>query len=178
MNNKTITFGGGCFWCTEAIFRDTEGILDVKSGFSGGFIKNPAYREVCTGRTGHAEVIKVTYDADIISYEELLTIHLLTHDPTTLNKQGADNGTQYRSIIFYDNEEERLLAKQVITEIEGAYNAPIVTEVQPFVVFYEAEEKHQNYYDDNNDAFYCQVVISPKLAKYRQYKATNKRSKQ
>ncbi len=177
MNNRTMTFGGGCFWCTEAIFRDTEGVLDVKSGFSGGFIKNPAYREVCTGRTGHAEVIRLTYDADVISYKELLTIHLLTHDPTTLNKQGADNGTQYRSIIFYDNEEERHLAEQAIAEAQGAYDASIVTEVQPFEVFYEAEEKHQNYYNDNKDAFYCQVVISPKLAKYRQFKSDSMVSK-
>lgn len=173
MNKKTVTFGGGCFWCTEAIFRETLGVLEVESGFSGGFIKNPAYREVCTGRTGHAEVIRVTYDADITSYASLLTIHLLTHDPTTLNKQGADNGTQYRSIIFYENDAEKLLATAAIAQAQIAYATVIVTELKPFEVFYAAEEKHQNYYEMNKDAFYCQIVINPKLVKYRQLKATN-----
>lgn len=167
INTKKITFGGGCFWCTEAIFRDTQGVLDVKSGFSGGFIKNPAYREVCSGRTGHAEVIQLTYDPNVISLREILTIHLITHNPTTLNKQGADKGTQYRSIIFYGEANERIIAEEVIKSIQDIYENEIVTEVKPFVAFYEAEETHQNYYNENKDAMYCQAVITPKLAKYR-----------
>lgn len=170
MNNKTVTLGGGCFWCTDAIFRETKGVLAVKTGFSGGFIKNPAYREVCTGRTGHAEVIQITYDADQITYEELLYIHLLTHDPTSLDRQGADKGTQYRSIIFYTNEEERLVAEGLLEKCSNKFDAPIVTTLQPFEVFYEAEEVHQDYYAENSDAFYCQVVIAPKLIKYKQLK--------
>lgn len=171
MNSKTVILGGGCFWCTEAIFRDTKGVLAVESGFSGGFIKNPAYREVSTGRTGHAEVIRITYDADLISYEDLLIIHFLTHDPTTVNKQGADEGTQYRSVIFYDNEEERIVAESVLKDLKNSFHAPIVTEIQVFEVFYIAEDTHQNYYNENQDAFYCQLVIAPKLAKYRKLRS-------
>lgn len=171
MKNKTITLGGGCFWCTEAIFRDTKGVLDVKSGFSGGSIKNPAYREVRTGRTGHAEVIQISYDADEISLQELLIIHLMTHDPTTLNQQGADKGNQYRSIIFYSDQDEKLAAEKVIKNLRTCYSSPIVTELLPFEVFYQAEEAHQNYYELNPEAAYCQMVISPKLAHYRENRA-------
>jgi len=167
MENKIVVLGGGCFWCTDAIFREVKGVQTVKAGFSGGFIKNPAYREVRTGRTGHAEVIQITYDPKQVSYEELLRIHLLTHDPTTLNEQGADKGTQYRSIIFYTDETEKAIAAQVLQEIQPEFDAPIVTLLQPFDVFYEAEDVHQNYYNDNIDAFYCEVVISPKLDKFR-----------
>lgn len=167
MENKTITFGGGCFWCTEAIFRETPGVLDIQSGFSGGFIKNPPYREVRTGRTGHAEVIKVSYNPEKVSLEDLLTIHLATHDPTTTDRQGADKGSQYRSIILYGDEQERLTAEHVISVMADAFPSPIVTELKPFEAFYKAEEEHQNYYRDNPDAFYCQAVITPKLAKYR-----------
>lgn len=169
-NTKQITFGGGCFWCTEAIFRDTNGILDVKSGYSGGKFKNPTYKEVCYGKSGHAEVVQVTYDPDIITLEEIFSIHFLTHDPTSLNKQGADKGTQYRSIILYQNEEEKLLAEKVLNELQEVFDEPIVTEIVPFVAFYEAEEVHQNYYAENADAMYCRFVITPKLAKYRQLK--------
>jgi peptide methionine sulfoxide reductase msrA/msrB len=162
-----ITFGGGCFWCTEAIFKELKGVTEVKSGYSGGHIKNPSYREVCTGRTGHAEVIEITYDTDLVSFEELLLIHLSTHDPTTLNRQGADTGTQYRSVIFYRNEEEKAIAQNVIAEVQSTLNSPIVTEVAPFEVFYKAEESHQDYYRNNPDAGYCQAVIAPKLAKFK-----------
>ncbi len=165
--NKTITFGGGCFWCTEAVFRDTKGVLDVKSGFSGGHIKNPPYREVCLGKTGHAEVIQVIYDPNIIHLVDLLTIHLLTHDPTSVNSQGADVGTQYRSIIFYNNNEEKDIAEQVIAASQEIFDHKIVTELKPFEVFYSAEDVHQNYYSENADAFYCQAVIAPKLSKFR-----------
>lgn len=158
MESKTITFGGGCFWCTEAIFRETPGVLDIQSGFSGGFIKNPPYREVRTGRTGHAEVIRVSYDPGKVSLEDLLTIHLATHDPTTTDRQGADKGSQYRSIILYGDEQERLIAEHVISVMAGAFPDPIVTELKPFEAFYKAEEEHQNYYRDNPDAFYCQAV--------------------
>lgn len=172
MHNKILTLGGGCFWCTDAIFRETKGVLGVRSGFSGGFIKNPGYREVRTGRTGHAEVIQISYDPEKISLQELLIIHLMTHDPTTLNQQGADKGNQYRSIIFYGDHEEKLVAEKVIRDLQNNYSNPIVTELQPFEVFYEAEGNHQNYYEENPDAFYCQMVIAPKLAKYRENRAS------
>lgn len=170
-----ITFGGGCFWCTEAIFIELKGVSDVKSGYSGGHIKNPAYREVCAGRTGHAEVIEITFDPEFVSFEELLLIHLSTHDPTTLNRQGADAGTQYRSVIFYRNEDEKAMAQRVIDEVQESLNAPIVTEIAPFEIFYEAEAAHQDYYRNNPDAGYCQAVIAPKLAKFKEvYQKLNK----
>ncbi len=171
MKNKTITLGGGCFWCTDAIFRDTKGVLEVKSGFSGGFIKNPAYREVRTGRTGHAEVIQISYDSEKLSLQDLLRIHLMTHDPTILNQQGADKGNQYRSIIFYGDEDEKIVAEKVIRGLRNCYSNPIITELLPFELFYQAEEAHQNYYEENPEAAYCQMVISPKLAKYRENRA-------
>ncbi|MCB0802492.1 MAG: peptide-methionine (S)-S-oxide reductase MsrA [Flavobacteriales bacterium] len=165
---KEITFGGGCYWCTEAMFRELKGVISVKSGFSGGNIKNPSYKEVCTGRTGHAEVIHLVYDPELISLERLLLIHLTTHDPTTLNRQGGDVGTQYRSVIFYANELEKAIAEKVINEVQVAYDNDIVTEIMPFEVFYEAEESHQDYYKNNTEAGYCQAVISPKLKKFRE----------
>ena len=161
------TFGGGCFWCTEAIFQEIEGVTEVKSGYSGGNVSDPSYREVCGGRTGHAEVIQVAYDSDKVSFEDLLLIHLVTHDPTTLNRQGADRGTQYRSIIFYENEEEKEKAERVISEVQEAYDDRIVTELQPLDQFYEAEQEHQDYYRSNPNAMYCQAVIAPKLTKFR-----------
>ena len=167
-NEMKITFGGGCFWCTEAVFQLLKGVIKVESGYSGGGIDNPTYKEVSSGRTGHAEVIEITYNPDEITYEDLLHIHLSTHNPTTLNKQGADNGTQYRSIIFYRNEEERQIAKAVITEMQLLYEAPIVTQLEPFVHFYKAEEYHQNYYKNNSDAGYCHAVINPKLKKFKE----------
>jgi len=164
---ETATFGGGCFWCTEAIFQRLNGVESVRSGYSGGKVSDPSYREVCGGRTGHAEVIQVSYDPSKISYEDLLRIHLTTHNPTTLNQQGADMGTQYRSIILAHNGEQSKAAEMVIKEVQGSYSDPIVTEVAPFTVFYEAEKEHHNYFNDNKNNRYCQVVIDPKLEKFK-----------
>jgi peptide-methionine (S)-S-oxide reductase len=166
-NLSVATFGGGCFWCVEAVIQRLKGIESVKSGFSGGFIKNPPYREVCTGRTGHAEVIQVTFDPDIISYHDLVFIFMTSHDPTTLNRQGADSGTQYRSIVLYHDDEQKEITKQVFEEVKEFYNDPIVTELAPFEVFYNAEVDHQNYYNNNQDARYCQIVIDPKVQKLK-----------
>lgn len=168
MDLKNLVIGGGCFWCTEAIFQEIDGIIDVKSGYSGGDIKNPCYREVCMGTTGHAEVIKLTYNAEKVSLHDLLLIHMITHNPTTLNQQGADRGTQYRSIIFYENDAEKEIAENVISELKTAYSDPIVTELKPFEIFYDAEPEHQNYYRNNTEAGYCQAVIEPKLSKFRE----------
>jgi peptide-methionine (S)-S-oxide reductase len=166
-NLAVATFGSGCFWCVEAVIQRLKGIKSLKSGFSGGFIKNPPYREVCTGRTGHAEVIQVTFDPDIISYHDLIFIFMTSHDPTTLNRQGADVGTQYRSIVLYHDEEQKAIAEQVFIEAKEFYKDPIVTELVPFKVFYNAEDDHQNYYNNNQDARYCQIVIDPKVQKLK-----------
>ncbi|MFH7019096.1 peptide-methionine (S)-S-oxide reductase MsrA [Flavobacterium sp. FlaQc-47] len=166
-NLSVATFGGGCFWCIEAIIQRLKGIKSVKSGFSGGFIKNPPYREVRTDRTGHAEVIQVTFDPDIISYHDLVYIFMTSHDPTTLNRQGADKGTQYRSIILYHDVEQKEIVQQVFEEIKSLYEDSIVTELKPFEVFYNAEDDHQNYYNNNQDAHYCQIVIDPKVQKLK-----------
>lgn len=166
-NLQIATFGGGCFWCIEAIIQRLKGVEKIASGFADGQIKNPAYREVCTGRTGHAEVVQVTFDADVISYHDLITIFMTSHDPTTLNAQGADKGTQYRSTVLYHDEMQREIATQVFTEVQAVYNSPIVTDLKPFTVFYNAEEQHQNYYNDNQEAGYCRAVIDPKIAKLR-----------
>lgn len=165
----TATFGAGCFWCVEAIFQDLAGVEKVTSGYSGGTIKNPAYREVTTGRTGHAEVVQIIYDPQKISYRELLEIFWQTHDPTTLNRQGADVGTQYRSAIFYHSQEQKETAeyyKQALDK-SGAYKAPVVTEITVFNDFYPAEDYHQNYYKLNKEAQYCTYVIEPKLDKFK-----------
>ncbi|BFM44858.1 peptide-methionine (S)-S-oxide reductase MsrA [Flavobacterium sp. CFS9] len=162
-NLSVATFGGGCFWCIEAVIQRLRGVESLKSGFSGGFIKNPPYREVCTGRTGHAEVIQVTFNADIISYYDLIFIFMTSHDPTTLNRQGADSGTQYRSIVLYHNEEQKAIAEKVFEEVKPLYEDQIVTQLVPFEVFYEAETDHQNYYNNNQEARYCQIVIDPKI---------------
>lgn len=168
-NNETATLGAGCFWCVEAIYERLEGVGSVASGYSGGTVKNPTYEQVCTGRTGHAEVIQVTFDPKKISYKELLEVFFKTHDPTTLNRQGADVGTQYRSAIFYHSPEQKAAAEQVKKEIEAAkvWDDPIVTEISPFTVFYKAEQYHQNYYDQNSSQPYCMMVINPKLSKFR-----------
>lgn len=166
-NLSVATFGGGCFWCIEAVIQRLKGIESLKSGYSGGFIKNPPYREVCTGRTGHAEVIQVTYDPDIISYHDLIFIFMTSHDPTTLNRQGADSGTQYRSIILYHDAEQKEIAEEVFEEVKHFYEDPIVTELTPFEVLYEAEEDHQNYYNNNQEARYCQIVIDPKIQRLK-----------
>lgn len=166
---ETATFGSGCFWCTEAIFLNVNGVEKVESGYSGGKVKNPTYREVCSGLTGHAEVIQLTYDPKVVSYDELLEIFWKTHDPTTLNRQGADEGTQYRSVVFYHNENQRKLAeeyKKKLTNVK-AFDAPIVTEITPFTEFYKAEDYHQNYYNLNGSAPYCSFVIQPKLEKFK-----------
>ncbi|KFF13673.1 peptide-methionine (S)-S-oxide reductase MsrA [Flavobacterium hydatis] len=168
MKNLSIaTFGGGCFWCIEAVIQRLKGIISIKSGYADGHIKNPAYREVCTGRTGHAEVVQVTFDPEIISYHDLIAIFMTSHDPTTLNQQGADRGTQYRSIILYHNEEQKAIAEQVLEAVKPLYADPIVTELKPFEVFYEAEADHQNYYNNNQEAGYCRMVIDPKVQKLR-----------
>lgn len=167
--SKLATFGSGCFWCTEAIFLDVKGVLKVESGYSGGTVANPTYKQVCTGTTGHAEVIQLTYDPAVISYEELLEIFWHTHDPTTLNRQGNDVGTQYRSVIFYHDEEQRKLAEHYKNKLneEKVYDKPVITEITPFETFYVAEDYHQNYYALNGNAPYCTFVIQPKLEKFR-----------
>lgn len=179
MNEKlaTATFGNGCFWCTEAIFQQLKGVTSVLPGYTGGSVKNPSYREVCTGTTGHAEAIQIKYDPDVISYRELLDIFFYTHDPTTLNRQGGDVGTQYRSAIFYHDEKQKEDAETIIAQLteEGVYDDPIVTEVTVAQVFYEAEDYHKNYYNNNKNQGYCRAVINPKLDKFmKKYGAKTK----
>lgn len=166
---ETATFGSGCFWCTEAIFLNVEGVEKVVSGYTGGKVKNPTYKEVCSGLTGHAEAVQLTYDPQKISYNQLLEIFWQTHDPTTPDQQGADIGTQYRSVIYYHTEEQKKQADyyKARLESEGAFDKPIVTEISPASVFYEAEAEHQNYYNLNNNAPYCTYVIRPKLEKFK-----------
>lgn len=167
-NFEVMTVGGGCFWCTEAIFQQVKGVENVVSGYTGGTAPGkPTYREICSGLTGHAEVVQATFDASVITYEELLVIFMTTHDPTTLNKQGADVGTQYRSVIYYHNEAQRAIANEVIKKVSSYFDKPIVTELSPLEIFHEAEDYHQNYYNQNSDQGYCSYVITPKLAKLR-----------
>jgi peptide-methionine (S)-S-oxide reductase len=170
-NMEVATFAGGCFWCTEAIFTELKGVEKVISGYTGGMIKNPSYREICTGTTGHAEAIQITFNPKEIAYEDLLEVFFGTHDPTTLNRQGADVGTQYRSEIFYHSQEQKDKAEAYIQfiEKEKLYSNPIVTKVSSAVVFYEAEDYHQDYYASNSEQGYCQMVIAPKLEKLRKY---------
>ncbi|MEL6917239.1 MAG: peptide-methionine (S)-S-oxide reductase MsrA [Bacteroidota bacterium] len=170
-NYETAVFAGGCFWCTEAVFQRLNGVEKVISGYTGGTIKNPAYREICTGRTGHAEAIQITFDPDRISFEELLEVFFATHDPTTLNRQGNDVGTQYRSEIFYQNEEQKQAAEKFIAFLEdkNVFEQPIVTAVSEAVIFYHAEEDHQNYFNDHRAQPYCQVIINPKIDKLKKY---------
>lgn len=165
---EKATFGGGCFWCTEAIFRELNGVYSVESGYSGGSVDNPEYREVCNGTTGHAEVIQVLFDPDTISYRDLLEIHMATHDPTTLNRQGADTGTQYRSVVFAHDDEQREVAEELLAALKEEYKDPIVTDIAPLETFYKAEEYHQDYFERNSSAGYCQAVIAPKLQKFRE----------
>jgi len=171
MNDTTAvaTLGAGCFWCVEAIFQELKGVDQVASGYSGGEIKNPSYKEVCTGRTGHAEVVQVTYNPQIISFEELLEVFFQTHDPTTINKQGNDVGTQYRSAIFYHSDEQKEISEEVIKKLNdsGAFNNQIVTEVVPFETFYIAENYHQDYFNLNGEQPYCSYVIKPKMDKFK-----------
>jgi peptide-methionine (S)-S-oxide reductase len=167
-NLQKATFGSGCFWCTEAIFERLKGVKSVVSGYSGGKVENPTYKEVCTGTTGHAEVTQITYDPEVISFDELLEVFWKTHDPTTLNRQGNDVGTQYRSVIFYHNEEQKKLAEKYKDELNksGAWDKPIVTEISPFTKFYPAEDYHQEYYENNPNQGYCAFVIAPKVEKF------------
>ena len=171
MTNKNIqqaTVGGGCFWCTEAVFQEVKGVEKVVSGYSGGTVPgHPTYREICSGLTGHAEVIQITFDASIISFEDILVIFMTTHDPTSLNRQGADRGTQYRSVIFYENEIQQEIAEVVIKALESYFDNSIVTEVSPLDAFYVADAEHQNYYKNNQDQGYCSFVITPKLSQLR-----------
>lgn len=164
----TITLGGGCYWCVEAVYEQLDGVIKVESGFSGGMVKNPSYREVCTGTTGHAEVVQITYDNTKTSIEEIFKVFFTVHDPTTLNRQGADQGTQYRSVIFYRNNEQYKIATSIIAALnkDKVYAKPVITEVVPFTVFYKAEDYHQNYYEQNKEEPYCQMVIQPKMAKF------------
>jgi peptide-methionine (S)-S-oxide reductase len=167
-STDTATFGSGCFWCTEAIFQRLDGVVKVVSGYSGGTVPNPSYEQVCTGTTGHAEVVNVIYDPSKVSFDELLSVFWKTHDPTTLNRQGNDIGTQYRSVIFYHNAEQREKAGmyKAALDTSGAWNKPIVTAIEPLKNFYSAENYHQNYFNNNSRAMYCQYVIRPKLEKF------------
>jgi methionine-S-sulfoxide reductase len=166
---KSIVLGGGCFWCTEAVFQRVDGVLQVAPGYAGGTKANPTYEEVMTGKTGHAEVAKVDYDETKVSLERLLKIFFATHDPTTLNRQGADVGTEYRSIILHSYEADAVKVHAVISELQGKTSAPIVTEVVPLEMFYEAEDYHHNYFENHPEQAYCQIVINPKIDKLRAY---------
>ncbi|MGB2758753.1 MAG: peptide-methionine (S)-S-oxide reductase MsrA [Maribacter stanieri] len=171
-NLEIATVGGGCFWCTEAVFQEVRGVHTVVSGYTGGKAPGrPTYREICSGLTGHAEVVQVSFDPSIISYEDILIIFMTTHDPTSLNRQGADAGTQYRSVIYHHNEAQQKKAKVVLEEMQAVYEKPIVTELSALGIFYDAEADHQDYYKNNSEQGYCQVVINPKLAKLRQLHA-------
>jgi peptide-methionine (S)-S-oxide reductase len=166
---EIATLAGGCFWCLEAVFDELKGVESVESGYSGGHVQSPSYAQVCDGDTGHAEVVQITFDPQLLSFKDLLTVFFTTHDPTTLNRQGNDVGTQYRSAIFYHNEEQKKIAEAVIQEIgaEKIWDDPIITEVKPFDQFYMAEDYHQEYYKNNSFQPYCRIVIAPKVAKIR-----------
>ena len=167
--SEIATLGGGCFWCLEAVYQELRGVEKVESGYSGGDVPNPTYRQVCSETTGHAEVVQVTFDPSVVSYKDILEVYFTIHDPTTLNRQGADVGTQYRSVIFYHNDEQKRVAEEVISDLEseGIWSDPIVTEVEPFDEFYVAEDYHQDYFRNNGFQPYCQVIIAPKVAKFR-----------
>lgn len=168
-NIEQATLGAGCFWCVEAFFNEVKGVLKAVSGYSGGTVPGtPTYREICSGLTGHAEVIRVAYDADLISFEELLLLFFTAHDPTTLNRQGADRGTQYRSVIFYHNNTQKEIAEGVINEFQQYFEDPIVTEVSPLINYFDAEDYHQGYYKQNPEQGYCAMVVGPKLHKLRE----------
>jgi len=168
---ETATLAGGCFWCLEAVYDEAKGILSVESGYSNGHVANPSYRDVCNGNTGHAEVIQIKFDPAIISFRDLLNVFFTIHDPTTLNRQGADVGTQYRSAIFYHSPEQKAVAEQTISELnaQGIWNSPIVTEVEALKDFYIAEDYHQEYFARNQNQPYCQAVVAPKVAKFRKH---------
>lgn len=176
-NLQTATLAGGCFWCTEAIFRRLKGVVTVTPGYSGGKVENPTYEQVCSGNSGHAEAIRIKFDPEILPFGKLLEVFFRLHDPTTLNKQGADIGTQYRSAIFYHDEKQKEIAEKIKGEIEksGMYHNKIVTEIVPYTAFYEAEDHHKNYYENYKNQPYCQVVIDPKIQKlYKEFKEGTK----
>lgn len=166
---EKATLGGGCFWCTEAVYLELKGVIDVKPGYSGGHVKNPSYKEVCAETTGHAEVVQITFDPEIVSFSQILEVFFITHDPTTLNRQGNDVGTQYRSAVFYHSEKQKETAEKIIHlfEDEKVYEKPIVSEVSEFEKFYVAEDYHLNYYNRNKGQGYCQFIVAPKLEKFR-----------
>jgi peptide-methionine (S)-S-oxide reductase len=168
-NSDTAVVGGGCYWCTEAQYQLLDGIISVESGFSGGTIKNPSYKEVCTGRTGHAEVVRIVYDSTKLNYADILQAFFKSHDPTQLNRQGNDIGTQYRSVIYYANDEQKKIAEEIKSELQksGAYTDPIVTEISPLKEFYKAEDYHQNYFNEHGDEPYCAFVVAPKVEKFK-----------
>lgn len=170
MATEVATLAGGCFWCLEAVYDELKGVQDIVSGYAGGHVPNPSYQQVCTGATGHAEVVQITFDPDEVSFRDLLDVFFTIHDPTTPNRQGNDVGPQYRSAIFYHSPEQRAIAEQTIAELDaaGLWNAPIVTEVSPLDTFYPAEDYHQEYFAKNPGQGYCRVVIAPKVAKFRQ----------
>jgi peptide-methionine (S)-S-oxide reductase len=175
---ETATLGGGCFWCLEAVYKDLKGVERVVSGYAGGHVENPTYEQVCGGRTGHAEVVQITYDPAIVSFRDLLDVFFTIHDPTTKDRQGADVGPQYRSIILYHDAAQKAAAERAIAELreKGLWRAPVVTEIVPLETFYPAEAYHQDYYEQNPRQRYCQIVIAPKVAKFRhQYLAKLKR---
>jgi peptide-methionine (S)-S-oxide reductase len=171
MNTKVATLAGGCFWCLEAVFDEVKGVVSVESGYAGGHVENPSYKAVCTGMTGHAEVVRVTFDADVVAYKDLLHVFFGIHDPTTLNRQGADVGSQYRSAIFYHDEEQKAVAQEVIKELEAEqiFGRPIVTTLEKMEAFYMAEDYHQEYFANNPRQPYCMAVVAPKVAKFRKH---------
>ncbi len=176
-NIKLATFGGGCFWCTEAVFQEVRGVEKVTSGYTGGNAPGkPTYREVCSGLTGHAEVVQLHFDPEQISYKDLLVIFMTTHDPTTMNRQGADVGTQYRSVVYFHDAEQKKIAEEVFEQLATVFDDPIVTELSPIGTFYEAEDYHQDYYQNNTQQGYCNFVITPKLNKFRKLHADKLRS--
>lgn len=166
---EKATLGGGCFWCTEAVYLELKGVIDVKPGYSGGHVKNPSYKEVCTETTGHAEVIQIIFDPVVVNFSEILEVFFITHDPSTLNRQGNDKGTQYRSAVFYHSEKQKQTAEKVIQlfEDENVYKDSIVTEITEFDKFYPAEDYHVNYFAQNKNQGYCQFIIAPKMDKFR-----------
>lgn len=168
---EQATLGGGCFWCMEAVFKALRGVVHVQSGYAGGHVPNPTYEQVCTGTTNHAEVVQITFDPKVISYRELLEVFFAVHDPTTLNRQGNDIGTQYRSVIFTHNEAQAAVARETISELEQqhTWSQPVVTRIEPFTAFYPAEEYHHNYFSQNPQQPYCQLVVAPKVAKFRKH---------
>lgn len=168
MDREVVTLGGGCFWCMEAVFQQLKGVVSVESGYSGGTVENPTYKQVCTGQTGHAEVVQVTFDPKVVSLHDVLEVFFALHDPTTVNRQGADLGSQYRSVVFCRTPEQRDAVQAVVRELEAkkAYSSPVVTQLEPFKAFYKAEAYHQDYYEQNPNQPYCTLVISPKLSKF------------